>query len=509
MKESARSFLLAIACLVVVPLVAVLSAAALDGKLEQVWFGEVAAHFNVSVEQARHSYNSLESICARPDRSPDIEQACSDFDAFGYLRSAGYVGLALGAFLLALVFAVARSVRGNRRLLALTFNPTVKVSIGLLCISIVIQGGILAYLAYALPAYFVGYIWPKLILVAGLASLAVTATLIRAAFGFLRLPPMKLAGIKVSEADAPGLLDLVSTTAARLGARKPNNVILGLEPSFFVTAARVQLYDASTALDGVTLYVSLPFLRLFDRGELHAVLGHELGHFKGGDLAFSMKFAPAYASLHRSLGGVASHLNTQGATSLMALPAFTVLAFVYSEFARAERTIGRARELEADKIGASVSSALSLVTALLKVSEYAGTWSGIQQFNCKMLSEGKAYRDLSELFVTLSNQRFGELDFAADKANLLSSVVAHPTDSHPTLSERMQSLGIDGDALEKGSILPSDTRLSEYLANPEGFSEKLTTLEHRLMLAFGLAELPDSSPESERPDNADAQAAAS
>ena len=74
------------------------------------------------------------------------------------------------------------------------------------------------------------------------------------------------------------------------------NIVVGIEPNFYATAADV-VGCGDTTLKGETLYLSLSLMRLFNKSELKAVIGHELGHFSAKDTEYSSKFAPVYRGL--------------------------------------------------------------------------------------------------------------------------------------------------------------------------------------------------------------------
>src|SRR5262249_51048997 len=149
---------------------------------------------------------------------------------------------------------------------------------------------------------------------------------------------------------------------------------VGLEPTFFVTSAPVQLAGQSQPLRGNTLYLSAPLCRLFTAPELDAVIGHEFGHFSGSDTLYSTRFAPAYRTLHKALLAVHRQASGGGAVSAMAIPARSMLDFCLSQFARPERRISREREHAADQVGASIAGPMALATALLKVGLFVPMW---------------------------------------------------------------------------------------------------------------------------------------
>src|SRR5207253_136023 len=97
----------------------------------------------------------------------------------------------------------------------------------------------------------------------------------------------------------PRLWSFVADAAQSAGVAPPEHLVLGLEPNFYVTEAHVQCLDGE--LHGRTMYLSIPLARIFSQQELRAVLGHELGHYKGDDTVFSQKFYPIYRGTLDSL----------------------------------------------------------------------------------------------------------------------------------------------------------------------------------------------------------------
>ena len=95
---------------------------------------------------------------------------------------------------------------------------------------------------------------------------------------------------------------------------------------------------------------------------LGAVIGHELGHFRGADTAYSRKFAPVYSGLSHAIDTLQDE--DKGADSLAKLPAISMLSLMLALFARNERRISRDREFGAYAVGVRVFSPEALATSI-------------------------------------------------------------------------------------------------------------------------------------------------
>ena len=141
----------------------------------------------------------------------------------------------------------------------------------------------------------------------------------------------------------------------------------------------------------------MPLARLLTTDEFTAVIGLELGHFKGSDTKFSERFYPIYrgtvtsiASLHAAGG--------EGSGSIALLPAIAILTHFLESFAVAEHKLGRDRELAADQAGALVTDARTMATALVKVHAFSGLWNNLQQAAVEALKEGKLFVNASKTY---------------------------------------------------------------------------------------------------------------
>ena len=125
----------------------------------------------------------------------------------------------------------------------------------------------------------------------------------------------------------------------------------------------------------------------------------------------------------------------------MAIPALSVLSFLLVRFSNSEKEISRQREFEADNIGAEATSNADLAAALIKVTAFANMWSDLVYEVIENLEYGRPVKNLSVLYA--SKVAYDTDAAAAEKVvqENLNYKVSHPTDTHPTLSERLNNLG--------------------------------------------------------------------
>ena len=89
---------------------------------------------------------------------------------------------------------------------------------------------------------------------------------------------------------------------------------------------------------GLTFSISAPATRMMTEPELRAIIGHELGHSRSADTAFTRRFFPLYNSVAEALAGMA---NSFGSWTL--LPAIYMLHFFLFSFGKVESRLRRER----------------------------------------------------------------------------------------------------------------------------------------------------------------------
>ena len=312
----------------------------------------------------------------------------------------------------------------------------------------------------------------------GIAVVAVGATLFAAGGTLLGLrraldafepDPLTILGRQITPAEAPGLWRLTEGLAQKMGALKPEALVVGLTEGFFVTAGPAVLEPGGARLSGRILYVPLPHLALMRGDETAAIIAHELAHYAGGDTAYSQRFLPIYAGVGRSLDAVAE--GERGSLGLFR-PSLRLGLFVMERFHLAVRHWSRTREFAADAGGAAATSADASARALLRYGA-VGPRIG-ETLDAAAEAPDAAPPDL--VAAVLEHAVARGLD---DPSAHWEEEQAHPTDTHPPTRERVAALGrtIDADLLaQAGTAPPSHAlgQLAAFFADPAGLCRAAT-----------------------------------
>lgn len=434
---------------------------------------------------------TFDTLCAARSQlnNAELNTACGEIASIQMLKQVSSWCAVAGVALPLLALFAASYAGQNRARLARVFRPLVMATVALLAGLVLVEACVLAFAAYEGESYLIGRVHYFVIGFVALGGLIAALQLAASAFQFVKAVSFPVIGKLVTRESEPGLFKALDETAERVSARVPDNVVMGLDPTFFATSADVRLIGHPEQLKGETLYLSAPLARILTEEELRSVIGHELGHFSGQDTAYSLRFAPVYAGLGSSLQAVQMG-EQEGAAGLAKLPALALLGYIHGLFHRAESGVSRERELAADAAGAKAGTALALGTALCKICVYSQLWPTVRQQSALALADGHVTRNLSLAFA--DSARFDVEAAAAEQ--LLGSVldvrVAHPTDSHPPVSQRLESLKVSIDEVRAvGLALPSMSAI-QLLQDSAQLEAELTTLEHRVQLEYGHVVMP-------------------
>lgn len=169
----------------------------------------------------------------------------------------------------------------------------------------------------------------------------------------------------VSEAEEPGLHEMVGRLAANAGLPKPKVAIVPIDaPNAFATGR-----NPSHAVVAVTRGA----MNLLDKEQLEGVLGHEIAHIKGRDMlintmAAMVAGAIAYIGLIGRWSLFFGGRRDRGGAGLIALLAM-ILVPIAAMLIRL--SISRGREYEADREGASISRKPKALAGALRALESA------------------------------------------------------------------------------------------------------------------------------------------
>jgi Zn-dependent protease with chaperone function len=458
-----------LALLLVVPAVAYGVATVVRGQMNAELRSAIVREVP-NADRAMVAAATVDAYCAGggATNNPGI---CATNGRLGFMARAASWTAGVTLVLLALIWGAGRWARTNRSLLLHVFRPGLYVTIGVLvCLTI-------ANAALAIAAIYVGEsalierVHVGIIFAVAAGAVLGIMGMIGSLTSVVQAATTRVLGQAVSRDEAPELWRSVDASASTLGALPPDNIVLGLDTNFFVTEATVEC--ESGQLEGRTPYCSLPLGRILTPGEFDAIVGHELGHFKGEDTKFSSHFYPIYRGTALSLQAL-QEVGLHGARAIPLLPAIATLSYFYESFAVAESHLSRDREIAADAAGASITTPATLGSALVKVHAFADTWSGTIEAAIEALEQGSSCRNASTAFA-------GHVKEEANPAALQGlddQQLAHPTDSHPPLSVRLAALGLDLAAVSEASldITPAATALDRVPA--------VERLEERLSHAY-------------------------
>ncbi|MBL8516777.1 MAG: M48 family metallopeptidase [Betaproteobacteria bacterium] len=473
---------LAVILILAIPLLGIVTSQLAGARMERNFQKELQqdAATEPAAAKALQDGVTLKAWCrsalADPATEPEHAAECRSLGRMAWLGAGSVFTLLLGFGLLGGILWAAKVAANDRDKLLKLFAPGVRYVLFGLFALILLQSLIGSYSLIALQAAYLKRInWtiPLLILLGGVLG---SFFMLKEGLSVFKRVETEVVGIALLPKDQTVLWQFIERIAKRLKATPPKNLIVGLEPTFYVTSADVKVQPKGFSHRGETLYLSLPLMRILSLPELAAVIGHELGHFRGEDTKFSMEFYPVYAGSARALESLQSG-DDSIATKAALFPAMAILALFFDRFAVAESAIGRARELEADKAGASVASPMAIALSLLKIGAYAPLWEKLQDDLFTAAEEGKPLANASKRFVEEAVQSTTKVKPSA-LAIVASESLPHPTDSHPPTEERIESLGLKFSDVQKQSLaVDPATASSRLIAGLEVIEEKLTEME--------------------------------
>jgi Zn-dependent protease with chaperone function len=443
-------------------------------------------------------------VCAQAQASDNSEQyaeMCSSADEVTLVEHASWALAGIGFGILVLIYGGRVFSGTSRARLSMAFGIVVRGVMLLLSISILGQAALLVFSIYTLESMAIHRVHSFVLGGIGLGAAVACWQLLRSTFEFLKKQPMLVKAMRLRREDQPQLFEFVDAISFQLGAKSPANIIVGLEPNFFVTSVPVTLLGTKDLLQDETLFISLGMMRLLDKREFSGVVGHELGHFRGDDTEYSKRFAPAYARLGKAW--VEMSRESGGMADIARIPAIVAIGACWSVFASAERAIGRDREILADCAGSEVSGASSLAQALVKFSSFAHQWHVLMTAHINDLAEGRTFENLSTTFRDGCRLLHSSLDWDDARLKLGETTQAHPVDTHPPLAQRLDRLGTSLSEISPDDIAIPEESAITLIQDPESLEKWLTRLEANWLVAIGAVVVPPEEALKRPPESED------
>ena len=484
--ETAKQLANALAFLFGIPALAALSSWGFELHLNGEFAEDVLqAPQNRLLHLSRTDIPSVIQACAT--NAANLREVC-DVQANVQLLATSALWTACAAFLLiVIIWCGAQWSRHHQSRLAWVFTAVLMLTLVFVVLFVLAEGMLLtatsALAEVILFHSFPGYVTVSLGIAAFGASFAVLISTLELTGEFVT----QANGVEATRSAYPELWSFIDSVAAKIGARPPEHIVLGLDVAFYATGASIQLAGTEERLTGETMYLSLPLMRVLSRAEFAAVVGHELGHFKGRDCVYTLRFVPAFRGLTDALA-LLSDGPIRPSAWLMSLPAKTVLKFCLDEFTKTEREISRERELEADRSGALASDPQALISALIKLAIFSPIWPMFRSQIAALLTQGTYCSNMSAVFAHNAKQ-LSEKTRAESSNLVLTSRQPHPTDTHPPLEARARALNVSIDEL-RSFLTISEERASALISGIEGLENALSLHAQRQLIMSGRAHIP-------------------
>jgi Zn-dependent protease with chaperone function len=410
------------------------------------------------------------NICRDPTTVAKLP-ACKTYNRVVLMYHGAWAAGLLGLAIVLAPAVMGWLARGSRAVLLWTFAPLLFVTVVVLCGLIILHAALLLATLYYFQVWMLERIFIYgIILMFGIAVAAGMGALlmILRTMAALRRSEAYLLGKSLSRQQCPRLWSVVDQLAQHMRVARPEHLIAGLDPSFFVTTVDVRTSDE--VMHGRSLYVSLPLCRIMTQTEAQAVIVHELAHFRGEDAEYSRRFAPIYCGALHAIATLDELMATEGNQGIVLLPSRIVLGFLVDCFAVAERRIGRARELAADRCAGDLIGGEHLAAALVKMQLFQKHWGKVVR-ELQKVRMGHVVTNASELFA----REVRQAAVSATLRDIPEEPIRHPTDTHLRVLERLTSLAVTLEQIQSDvfNVQPAEPAIA-LIDNHEAVETQLT-----------------------------------
>jgi Zn-dependent protease with chaperone function len=321
-------------------------------------------------------------------------------------------------------------------------------------IKLVLLIPLMTYGSFEFTVLLANQFFPKVLLLVILGGLIALWASVKVLLKKVPLEFVEPLSREITPEDAPEMWGDIRQAAATVEATAPDHVIVGMQMNFFVTELAVK--TDTSLVTGRTLFLSFPLLKQLSRSEVLAIVGHELGHFKGNDTRMTREFYPLRRKVNETLMGLSR-------AGWVGWPSTGLLMFFSLTFEATIQQLSRKREFLADQLGAALTTPDTFARALVKFSVMAEAFQ-------RMLKDSSAMEAASPISIRW-HSFIGDKILPEDPfwTQLGEKQVPHPLDSHPALVDRLKALGDEvhvADAREI-ALQESETAFDLWFANRE------------------------------------------
>lgn len=394
-----------------------------------------------------------------------VADLCETFQHYFWAELFSGFLILLGLLHLTVTFFLAQTAKKSSVALLRSFRMSWTSATAFSLLILAGQTALGAYTFFYVTVVFTDHYLPKLILaliIGGgwaffqIAKLLLTKT---------KIEPEEPTSEEISEQDAPKLWSEVRDVAKRLDTAPPDSILLGMSTSFYVTEFPVR--HASGITKGRTLHLSAPMMKVLPKDELLAIIGHELGHFKGEDTVMTRHLTPLLVKSE----GTMAHLWHGGLIAAPALHAMNVFHYLFEKVISAYR---RERELHADAFGARVTHPETMAASLVRYVYQSEIYTAA--FREHLATKSALDASLSK-FQDLLSRDDGYWDQMSKHAP------PHPFDTHPPLTVRLEKLGMKVDDVRHKAIKPVTTSSYDVLISGKSDVASKAFSEHANLVA--------------------------
>ena len=282
-----------------------------------------------------------------------------------------------------------------------------------------------------------------------------------------RRAPFVDPGPRLDPAEEPELFDLVRDVADATGQEMPADVYVDDEYNAAVTERGGVLGIGGERV----LILGLPLLDTLTVDQLKSVIAHEFGHYSGGDTKLGSFFFRTYDGIDRAIEGLEKR------------ESFWRHLFIWYGrfFLRRTGAVRRSQEFAADAVAAEVAGRDTTARALWSVAGCSGAFGSYMETEFVPTVNSGVLPPFREGFARFRSAP-GMREATAEHLEERMREETHPYDTHPSLGERLSSLGV-----EDASALPANGPVAAtLLRDADALEERL--MRDRLGDSFGEVE---------------------